>query len=47
MIDLIVGVQLHVNPCGSFCVVSQKKGEERWEILEEMKEMKMGRKEND
>ena len=24
-----VGVQRHVNPCGSFCVVSQRKGEKR------------------
>ena len=24
-----VGVKRHVNPCGSFCVVSQRKGEKR------------------
>ena len=29
----------HVNPCGSFCVVSQRKGEkEIKETVEEMKE---------
>ena len=32
-----VGVKRHVNPCGSFCVVSQGKGENRRDV-EEMKE---------
>ena len=27
----------HVNPCGSFCVVSQRKGEKRQEIVKERK----------
>ena len=42
MIDLIVGVKRHINPCGSFCVVSQRNGEEREEIVEEMKERDRG-----
>ena len=29
---------MYVNPCGSFCFVSQRKGEEKEEIVEEMKE---------
>ena len=29
VIDLIVGVKRHINPCGSFYVVSQRNGEER------------------
>ena len=34
-----VGVQRQINPCGSFCVGSQRKGEkEIEEIVEEMKE---------
>ena len=28
----------HVNPCGSFCVISQSKGEEIEGIVEEMNE---------
>ena len=36
-----VGVIRHVNPCGSFCVVSQRKGEETEEKVEEkVEEMK-------
>ena len=34
-----VGVSQNVNPCGSFCVVSQRKGEkEIEETVDEMKE---------
>ena len=33
-----VGDKRHVNPCGSFFAVSQKKGEEIEEIVEQMKE---------
>ena len=34
-----IGVLRHVNPCGSFCVVSQRKGKkEIEETVEEMKE---------
>ena len=34
-----VGVFRHINPCGSFCVVSQRMGEKATEeIAEEMKE---------
>ena len=32
-----VGVKWHVNPCGSFCAVSQRKGEKE-EIVDEVKE---------
>ena len=34
----IVLVLNNINPCRSFCVVSQWKGEEKEEIVEEMKE---------
>ena len=33
---------LNANPCGSFCVISQRKGEEIEEIVELMKEMDKG-----
>ena len=42
VIDLFVEVKRHINPCGSFYVVSQRNGEERYEIVEEMKEMDRG-----
>ena len=32
-----VGVYQHVNPCGSFCVLSQRKGEEIEKIREKKK----------
>ena len=35
---IVLGFNNIVNPCGSFCVVSQRKGEEIEEIVEEMKE---------
>ena len=38
VIDLIVGVKRHINPCGPFCVVSQRSQE----IVEEMKERNRG-----
>ena len=42
-----VGVLRHLNPCGSFCVVSQRKGKkEIEEIVEEMKREEQGRKRN-
>ena len=40
-----VGVQRHVNPCGSFCVVSQRKGEKRKNSRRDERE-EQGRKRN-